>query len=164
MPGRWSALLEGASAWDEVRAAVRAAPVIVVVGRSGVAPESEGLGAVVSPAQAGEVVGSGLSGWTVLVVGRDVVEVVGAGVGFAAGEDAVLVAEDDELAHPGWWVVLVDGVATGHVEDGLDDDLVVADPVPDLGERGGADFSTVPVAKAAPSVSSTSMSWASTWT
>ena len=48
------------------------------------------------------------------------------------------VAEDDEVAHPGWWVVLVDGVAALQVEDGLDDDLVVADPGLDLRDRGGA--------------------------
>ena len=41
----------------------------------------------------------------------------------AAGEDAVAVAELDELSHPCGWVVLVDGVAAGHVQDGLDDDL-----------------------------------------
>ena len=46
----------------------------------------------------------------------------------------------DEVAHPWWWVVGVDGVASGHVEDGLDDDVVVADPVADLGEGGGAEL------------------------
>ena len=50
------------------------------------------------------------------------------------------VAEVDEVAHPVGWVVGVDGVAAGHVEDGLDDDLVVADPVADLGEGGGAEL------------------------
>ncbi len=34
----------------------------------------------------------------------------------------------------------VDGVAAGHVQYGLDDDLVVADPVADLGEGGGAEL------------------------
>jgi hypothetical protein len=68
-----------------------------------------------------------------LVVGDRVVEVAGPGVDLASGEDAVAVAEEDEVAHPAGWVVGVDGVAAGHVEDGLDDDLVVADPVPDLG-------------------------------
>ena len=38
----------------------------------------------------------------------------------------------------------VDGVASGHVQDGLDDDLVVADPVPDLGEGGGAELLDLP--------------------
>ena len=46
----------------------------------------------------------------------------------------------DEVTHPGGWVVGVDGVASGHVEDGLDDDLVVADPVADLGEGDGAEL------------------------
>ena len=50
------------------------------------------------------------------------------------------VAEVDEVPHPSGWVVLVDGVAAGHVQDGLDDDLVVADPVADLGEGGGAEL------------------------
>ena len=52
----------------------------------------------------------------------------------------MVVAEVDEVAHPSGWVVGVDGVAAGHVEDGLDDDLVVADPVADLGEGGGAEL------------------------
>ena len=50
------------------------------------------------------------------------------------------VAQVDEVAHPRWWVVGVDGVASLHVEDGLDDDLVVADPGADLGEGGGAEL------------------------
>ena len=44
-----------------------------------------------------------------------------AGVGGAAGEDAVVVAEPDKLGHPGGWVVGVDGVALGHVQHRLDD-------------------------------------------
>jgi len=52
----------------------------------------------------------------------------------------VAVAQVDEVTHPRWWVVGVDGVAAGDVEDGLDDDLVVADPVADLGEGGGAEL------------------------
>ena len=68
------------------------------------------------------------------------VEVAGSGVDVASGEDAVAVAEVDEVAHPGGWVVGVDGVAAGHVEDGLDDDVVVADPGADLGEGGGAEL------------------------
>ena len=40
--------------------------------------------------------------------------------------------------------MVVDGVTSGHVEDGLDDDLVVADPGPDLGEGGGAELFDVP--------------------
>ena len=54
---------------DEVRRAVGAVPVVVAVGRAEVPPATGGLGAVVSPAQAGEVLGSGLAGWSVLVVG-----------------------------------------------------------------------------------------------
>ena len=50
----------------------------------------------------------------------------------------------DELAHPGGWVVDVDGVAALHVQDGLDDDLVVADPVADLGQGGGAELLDLP--------------------
>ena len=95
---------------------------------------------MVSSTEGGEVLGSGLAGWSVLVVGVGVVEVAGAGVDLASGEDAVVVAEVDEVAHPSGWVVGVDGVAAGHVEDGLDDDVVVADPVADLGEGGGAEL------------------------
>jgi hypothetical protein len=69
-----------------------------------------------------------------------VVEVAGPGLDLASGEDAVVVAEVDEVPHPSGWVVGVDGVAAGHVEDGLDDDLVVADPVADLGQGGGAEL------------------------
>jgi len=46
----------------------------------------------------------------------------------------VAVAEVDEVAHPAGWLVGVDGVAAGHVEDGLDDDLVVVDPGAALGD------------------------------
>ena len=46
----------------------------------------------------------------------------------------------DELAHPCGWVVGVDGVAAGHVQDRLDDDLGVADPVAELGHGGGAEL------------------------
>ena len=112
---------------------------VVAVGRAEVPPATGGLGAVVSPAQAGEVLGPGLAGWSVRVVGDGVVEVAGAGVHLASGEDAVAITQRDEVAHPAGWVVGVDGVASGHVEHGLDDDLVVADPVPDLGEGGGAE-------------------------
>ena len=38
----------------------------------------------------------------------------------------------------------VDGVAALHVQDGLDDDLVVADPVADLGQGGGAELLDLP--------------------
>ena len=38
----------------------------------------------------------------------------------------------------GSWIV--EGVAALHVQDGLDDDLVVADPVADLGQGGGAEL------------------------
>ncbi len=48
------------------------------------------------------------------------VEVAGAGVGAAAGEHAVPVAQDHRLAHPGGWVVGVDGVVAAQVEDGTD--------------------------------------------
>ena len=70
------------------------------------------------------------------------------GVSGAAGKDAVSVAEDDQVAHPGWWVVGVDGVTALHVEDGLDDDLWwptqdlilarVAAPAFDGADAGGA--------------------------
>ena len=84
----------------------------------------------------GEGVGPGLAGWAVLLVGGDVVEVGGSGVPGAPGEDAVPVAEDDEFAHPGGWVVGVDGVGAGHVEDGLDGDPGPAGPVLDPGDGG----------------------------
>src|SRR5438045_3888506 len=73
----WSAPLVGVPRCDEARGAVRAVPEVATFGRAGVSPESEGLGAVVSPAEAGEVVGVGLAGWAVGVVGLDVVEVAG---------------------------------------------------------------------------------------
>jgi hypothetical protein len=53
----------------------------------------------------------------------------------------------------------VDGVAAGHVEDGLDDDLVVADPGADLVRVAALSFSMLPTARV-----STSRSRASTWT
>ena len=130
----------GAAVGDEVGRAVRAVPLVVAVGRAEVSPATGGLGAVVSPAEAGEILGPGLAGWSVLVVGDGVVEVAGPGVDLASREDAVAVAEVDEVAHPGGWVVGVDGVAAVHVQHGLDDDLVVADPGPDLGEGGGAEL------------------------
>jgi hypothetical protein len=82
-----------------------------------------------------------LAWWSAVVgveVALDVVEVAGSGVGGAAGEDAVAVAEDDQLSHPWRWVVGVDGVAALEVEDRSDDDLVVADPGFDLGQGGRA--------------------------
>ena len=57
----------------------------------------------------------------------------------AAGEDAVAVAELDELSHPGGWVVGVDGVAAGHVQHREDLDLGVADPLAELGHGGRAE-------------------------
>ena len=49
------------------------------------------------------------------------------------------VAELDELFHPLGWVVGVDGVAAGHVQDREDLDLVVADPLAELGHGGRAE-------------------------
>ena len=74
----------------------------------------------------------------------------------AAGEDAVAVAEDDELSHPGWWVVGVDRVAAG-VEDGLDGDPVVADPGPILVMVAGPSFSTLPTGLVSRSLALTRM-------
>ena len=74
--------------------------------------------------------GTGLAGWSTLIhrdVGLDVVEVAASGVDGAAGEDAVAVAEDDEVAHPLWWVVLVHGIGAAHVQHRLELDL--ADPL-----------------------------------
>ena len=98
-----------------------AVPEVVALGRAGVSPDACGFGAVVSPAQAGEGVGVGLAGWAAFVdreVGDGVVFVAVLGGDGATGEDAVAVAELDELFHPCGWVVLVDGVAAGHVQDG----------------------------------------------
>src|SRR4029078_5882498 len=128
----------GAAVGDEVRRAVGPVPLVVAVGGAPVLPASGGLGGVMYAAQEGKVVGAGLAGWSVLVVGDRVVEVAGPGVDCAPGEDAVPVAQVDEVTHPRWWVVGVDGVASGHVQHRLDDDLVVADPGADLGEGGGA--------------------------
>src|SRR3546814_1258438 len=84
-------------------------PEVGRVGFAVVGPAGEGFHPVMASAQAGEVVGVGLTWWAVGVVGLDVVE-VGAGRGDGAvGEDAVLVAELDLFAHRVGWVVLVDG-------------------------------------------------------
>ena len=77
------------------------------------------------------------------------VEVAGAGVDLASGEDAVLVAKDHEVAHPSGWVVGVDGVAAGHVQHGLDHDLVVADQVRILVRVAAPSFSISPTARRA---------------
>jgi hypothetical protein len=87
----------------------------------------------------GEIARMRLAGWSVFVVGVDVVEVAAAGVAGAPGEDAVRVAQDDELAHPGGWVVLVDGVGAGEVQDGSDADPGVGDPLLDPGGGGRAE-------------------------
>src|SRR5215217_5678984 len=92
----------------EVSPSVRSPPLVVAVGRAGVSPASEGLGAVVSAAQAGEVCWTGLAGWSVGVVRGDVVQVAAAGVAGAAGEDATAVADHHQVPHPGGRVVLVD--------------------------------------------------------
>src|SRR3546814_3018215 len=84
-------------------------PEVGLVGFAVVGPAGEGFHPVMASAQAGEVVGVGLTWWAVGVVGLDVVE-VGAGRGDGAvGEHAVLVAELDLFAHRVGWVVLVDG-------------------------------------------------------
>ena len=75
-----------------------------------------------------------------MVVGVGVVEVAGPGVDLTSREDALAVAKHDEVTHPAGRVVLVDRIASLHVQHGLDDDLVVADPVPDLGEGGGPEL------------------------
>ena len=110
------------------RCAVGAGPLVGAVAGALVGPAGEGLGPVMSPAQRGEVLWVGLAGWSALVgrdVGVDVVEVAGPGVAAAPGEHAVPVAEDDELAHPRWRVVLVDGVGAVEVEDREDPGLRV---------------------------------------
>ena len=110
---------------------------LVVAGRGAVvAPSSEGLRPVVSSAQGGEGVGPGLARWTVLLVGSDVIDVTSSGVPGAKGEDAVPIAQDDQLPHPRLRVVRVDGVGAGHVEDGLDGDPGPAGPVLDAGDGG----------------------------
>ena len=128
------------------RPVVGPGPDAVASGRAGVAPETGGLGVVVSAAERDEVGGSGLAGWTGRVVGDDVVEVAASAVDLAAGEAAGRVSEDDVLAHPLGWVVAVDGVVAVHPDHRLDADGGVADPVADLvgGDRaealGAADF------------------------
>ena len=61
-------------------------------------------------------------------VGVGVVLVAASGVDGAAGEDAVAVAEGDEVAHPGGWVVLVDLVGASQVQDGFHDQCGVSQP------------------------------------
>src|SRR4051794_16438206 len=68
----------GAAVGDQIRRSIRAVPE-VAVGGVVVAPGPEGLGAVVSATQAGEVVGPGLTRWSGGVVGDLVVQVAGAG-------------------------------------------------------------------------------------
>src|SRR4051794_9983886 len=92
----------------EVGVSVGAGPLVPAVGGAVVGPGGEGLQPVMSSTEARECVGVGLSGWSALVeryVGDDVVEVAVAGVDAAAGEHAVLVAEDDLFAHHRWGVV-----------------------------------------------------------
>src|SRR3954447_10301701 len=92
----------------EVGVSVGAGPPVPAVGGAVVGPGGEGLQPVMSSTEARECVGVGLSGWSALVerhVGDDVVEVAVAGVDAAAGEHAVLVAEDDVFAYHRWWVV-----------------------------------------------------------
>ena len=91
----------GAGVGDEVRRVVGAVPEVVAFGRARVPPDAGGFGAVVSSAEAGESVGVGLSGWSAFVegdVGDDVLLVAVLGGDGAAREDAVAVAELDELA------------------------------------------------------------------
>ena len=96
----WSEAV-GAGVGDEVGGVVGAVPEVVAFGRAGIPPDPRGFGAVVPPAQAGEGVGVGLAGWSAFLdreVGGDVVLVAVLGGDGAAGEDAVAVAELDELA------------------------------------------------------------------
>ncbi len=61
-----------------------------------------------------QILGRRLARWPTFVhghIGVDVVVVAGAGVDRTPGEDAVPVAQDDQLAHPCRRVVLVDRVA-----------------------------------------------------
>ena len=72
---------------------------------------AEGLGAVVPAAQRGEVGGVGLAGWSAVVEGDvlgDVVEVGPVGGAGAAGEHARAVAQPDRCRHRGGRVVDVD--------------------------------------------------------
>jgi hypothetical protein len=88
---------EARAASGEVGVAVWAGPAVSAGAGAVVGPAGEGFGSVVPAAEAGEVVGVGLPGWSVLLVGVDVVLVAGAGVDGAAGEDAVCVAQDDQF-------------------------------------------------------------------
>ena len=54
---------------------------------------------MVPPTQSGEVGRPGLTGWTIPVVGVDVIEVAGPRVAAAPGKDAVPVAEEDVSLH-----------------------------------------------------------------
>src|SRR4051794_14224484 len=81
-----------------------------------------------------EVVGPGLPRWSTVVdgeVGGDVVQVAGAGVAAAAGEDAVGIAQDAELAHRRGRVVPVHRSLLTKVEDGAEDHLAAGGGVPD---------------------------------
>jgi hypothetical protein len=116
-----------------------AGPFVAAVCLSLVAPSAAGLGAVVSSAEGCEVVGVGLAGWSGVVVGLDVVEVAAPAGAGAVGEDAGGVAELDEVAHPGGWVVGVDRIGPVHPQDGLDGGAGVAEPGLDLLGGGGAE-------------------------
>src|SRR3954449_3105113 len=95
----------------EVGVSVGAGPPVPAVGGAVVGPGGEGLEPVMSSAEAGDVAGVGLAGWSALVkryVRVDVVQVAVTGIDPAAGKHAVPVAEDDLFAHHRWRVMGVD--------------------------------------------------------
>src|SRR3954449_10629445 len=103
----------------EVGVPVGTGPLVPAVGSALVGPGGEGLQPVMSSAQAGKAIGVSLPGWSAFVewhVGDDVVEVAVAGVDAAAGEHAMLVAEDDLFPHHRWGVVGVTGAVRVEVQ------------------------------------------------
>ena len=117
----------GAGVVDEEAESVGGLPEVAAGAGLSAAVAAVGLPAVVSPAEGAGVVGAGLAGWSVAVVGRDVVEVDavagggarGEGEHVAAGEEPDVVLEaarrvrsgrpgpagevDDRLRVTSWW-------------------------------------------------------------
>ncbi|HQR25426.1 MAG TPA: potassium/proton antiporter [Nocardioides sp.] len=127
---------EGAFGENDVHGAVGGPPVVAAVAEAFVPPAAVRLGSVMAPAQRSEILRDGLTGRSGVVVGDDVVEVAASGVPMAVGEDAVGIAEPDQLGQPGGRVVGVHPVGARQVQDRLDADAGALEPPEERGEGG----------------------------